>query len=993
MSDASAPTNPIAITGMHRSGTSMITRGLHQSGLHLIGGDADALLAAADDNPEGFWENKAIVTCNDDLLEAAGGAWDNPPELLPLAVDDPRLAAVVEPATAALAGLSENERWGFKDPRTCLTAAFWLDLQPDLRFVICVRNPLEVALSLKRRNQNSYSLGLSLWERYYESILELVPEDRRIVTHYDTYFLDPAEELARVCEFAGLDPAPLEVRTDLRHHDVGVSLDEANLGAGLRALYTRLCEESGAPAPKATAVDEGQVRRLVLDGTVAARHADQRQQAIERLEVRLAQSQAAEKEAREQLAQVRRESESRRAELSAVTRELDHVRADIAGRFEALARIEEQNQRLLDTTETLGEVTHRLEDRQKATLERTNHVAEILDAVHVKLRAVETKVQRDHGVLGRTGIRGLLGRVYRRLRGRGVPVAKRTVRATAARMPQPVRHNVHRVRRAVADGQAGNRVRERTAVVVHRLPDPAQKVARRGAVALRRSGAVPKAKRAARGLGRRLPAPVKRLVKPVRGAGTAGRRPATRPRKAAPAPRPKQRREGRTAQVPKGPASFKWQKGYERLVDEFVAPGEEWVVMTPGCRSTVGAVGSRTGVAFPSADGEDPAADPVALIAILEAMRLGGAQKLVVPEGSRAWYESHPTLRDHLRRSHRALADRPAAGIVFDLAAAPTERPGVLSAIKHLSTGRHSLPAVLDWTDLDIAGDLPGFTTFAPAGDATSGLPYFDQSVEIVVTTARHDLSEALRVACGAVVVAERTGTRLVVEEVHAIGDRATAGASVTVVAVSSRPEVDEAVRARVDDYGATLRFDVLPGDVDSEIVVLIEAGVVPLPGAIDAMVTATRREPDTVSVGKLLDGRGRIEAAGGMVFADGSVAGIAAGSPDVRASWHEFNRPTCWGRGLISAPVDRWRSLPEFQGAEPVDWFGRVWATGCAVEYRAAAAAVRVDGRPESAVAGGAWTERLSTRPQRPAELGDGSWRYFVANDDVRALAPEGGA
>ena len=443
MTDAAPPTNPIAITGMHRSGTSMITRGLHQSGLHLIGGDADALLAAADDNPEGFWENKAIVTCNDDLLEAAGGSWDNPPELLPIAVDDPRLAAVVEPATAALAGLAENERWGFKDPRTCLTAAFWLDLQPDLRFVICVRNPLEVALSLKRRNQNSYSLGLSLWERYYGSILELVPEDRRIVTHYDTYFLDPAGELARVCEFAGLEPAPLEVRADLRHHDVGVSLDEANVGAGLRDLYSRLCEEAGAPAPPATAVDEGQVRRLVLDGTVAARHAEQRQNAIQRLEERLAESQAAEKEAREQLAQVRRESESRRVDLAAVTRELDHVRADIAGRFEALARIEEQNQRLeaqnqrlVDATDTLGEITHRLEDRQKATLERTNHVSEILDAVHVKLRAVETTVQRNQRALGRRGITGLLGRVYRRLRGRSVPVAKRTVRATATRMPR-----------------------------------------------------------------------------------------------------------------------------------------------------------------------------------------------------------------------------------------------------------------------------------------------------------------------------------------------------------------------------------------------------------------------------------------------------------------------------------------------------------------------------------------------------------------------------
>ena len=166
---------PIAITGMHRTGTSMVTRALHDSGLHLLGTGAEAFIDTAEDNPEGFWENAAIVACNDDLLEAAGGAWDNPPALPPQGADDPRVTAVNEAATAALAGLREHDHWGFKDPRTCLTAAYWLDLEPELRFVICLRHPLEVALSLKRRNQNSYSLGLALWERYYATVVELVP--------------------------------------------------------------------------------------------------------------------------------------------------------------------------------------------------------------------------------------------------------------------------------------------------------------------------------------------------------------------------------------------------------------------------------------------------------------------------------------------------------------------------------------------------------------------------------------------------------------------------------------------------------------------------------------------------------------------------------------------------------------------------------------------------------------------------------------------------
>ena len=76
----------------------MITRALHDSGLHLIGSDAEELIDAAEDNPEGFWENKAIVACNDELLEATGGSWDNPPELPPQAADDPRVAHLAESA-------------------------------------------------------------------------------------------------------------------------------------------------------------------------------------------------------------------------------------------------------------------------------------------------------------------------------------------------------------------------------------------------------------------------------------------------------------------------------------------------------------------------------------------------------------------------------------------------------------------------------------------------------------------------------------------------------------------------------------------------------------------------------------------------------------------------------------------------------------------------------------------------------------------------------
>src|SRR5262245_37878566 len=64
--DSAPLVSPICVTGMHRSGTSMVTHLLHVCGLHL--GDESLLKAAADDNPEGFWEHEEFVGINDELL-------------------------------------------------------------------------------------------------------------------------------------------------------------------------------------------------------------------------------------------------------------------------------------------------------------------------------------------------------------------------------------------------------------------------------------------------------------------------------------------------------------------------------------------------------------------------------------------------------------------------------------------------------------------------------------------------------------------------------------------------------------------------------------------------------------------------------------------------------------------------------------------------------------------------------------------------------------
>lgn len=240
---------PVCIAGMARSGTSLCTRMLNLCGMYL-GEEAD-LLPPAPDNPDGFWENARLVEINEALLNLYGGAWDHPPTLPPEDDSEP-FAHLRAKAEAVLETFAGHEPWGWKDPRNSLTLPFWLRYFPDMKVVICLRNPLEVAQSLYRRSWYSTELSLTLWHIYNQRLLGAIPPERRIITHYDRYFEDPEAEIRRVLDFLALPVADerlvaacAAVSGGLRHHrftteqmrDVGVT-------PAILDLYTAMCEAS-----------------------------------------------------------------------------------------------------------------------------------------------------------------------------------------------------------------------------------------------------------------------------------------------------------------------------------------------------------------------------------------------------------------------------------------------------------------------------------------------------------------------------------------------------------------------------------------------------------------------------------------------------------------------------------------------------------------------------------------------------------------------------
>jgi GT2 family glycosyltransferase/glycosyltransferase involved in cell wall biosynthesis len=247
LKDPSTAHTAVCIAGAHRSGTSMLTRLLHTCGLYL--GPESELMPAQADNPEGFWEHLGLVALNDELLNELGGAWDLPPKA-DEDFADPRLDPLRMKAQLLVEGFDSATVWGWKDPRNSLTLPFWQDLLPKLKTLIIVRNPLEVAHSMRERNGTSYSFGLRLWEIYNRRVIETSSEQERLVTHYDLFFEDAETELRRIARFVGLPDAEVNSAAALitmrrRHtHFTIDQLIDARVSAEVIELYRALIAQA-----------------------------------------------------------------------------------------------------------------------------------------------------------------------------------------------------------------------------------------------------------------------------------------------------------------------------------------------------------------------------------------------------------------------------------------------------------------------------------------------------------------------------------------------------------------------------------------------------------------------------------------------------------------------------------------------------------------------------------------------------------------------------
>jgi hypothetical protein len=257
----------VCILGMHRSGTSFITRALRSLGVYL--GPDTHTIGPREDNPQGFSEHQHLTHLNDEMLIALGGNWHTPPPLPTGWETDPGLDEFAARARRVLdLDFASSPLWGWKDPRTCLTLPFWQRLLPSMRYVICIRSPLAVAQSLQARDGFPIEKGASLWVDHTAAALSHTSGRPRLLVAYDDAIDQPEVELERLAAFIGR-PRPADsaaaVRAfadlSLRHHHqpLTIVLDDPVLPFAAKALYLSTRQLLDAQHRASTASSEGSV--------------------------------------------------------------------------------------------------------------------------------------------------------------------------------------------------------------------------------------------------------------------------------------------------------------------------------------------------------------------------------------------------------------------------------------------------------------------------------------------------------------------------------------------------------------------------------------------------------------------------------------------------------------------------------------------------------------------------------------------------------------
>jgi len=211
------PVTPIPGRERHSRRKAILVLGMHRSGTSMLAGTLAALgsahpkkpLRADDNNPKGYWESTPLNFANDELLAEAASSWHDWRPLDPQWLQSPAAERHRHKIKAILASEFGDEPLFFvKDPRICRFVPFLssilAEMEVDPVALLPLRNPLEVAYSLQRRDGLPLAKSLLLWLRH---VLEAESHSRhmpRCFIRHERFLIDWRHHVERAAEKTGI---------------------------------------------------------------------------------------------------------------------------------------------------------------------------------------------------------------------------------------------------------------------------------------------------------------------------------------------------------------------------------------------------------------------------------------------------------------------------------------------------------------------------------------------------------------------------------------------------------------------------------------------------------------------------------------------------------------------------------------------------------------------------------------------------------------------
>ena len=236
--------SPIIVTGMHRSGTSLLSKLLQDAGV-FMGQPLEA-----------NQESTFFLRFNGWVFKQLGCSWDN---VYNYKFADQNFFDHIKKVylnhtksilSIKYLGLSKYVKykglnniditWGWKDPRNSITLNFWKQVYPSAKIIHIYRNPLDVAMSLKTRSEksqasykssftsklresslagrvgycNSYRVlsieeGYNLWRDYVGFCLE---ENDSLHIGYESLSQSPVSNLKRIFDYIDISLSEKSLR-------------------------------------------------------------------------------------------------------------------------------------------------------------------------------------------------------------------------------------------------------------------------------------------------------------------------------------------------------------------------------------------------------------------------------------------------------------------------------------------------------------------------------------------------------------------------------------------------------------------------------------------------------------------------------------------------------------------------------------------------------------------------------------------------------------